>query len=113
MDIPEGKSKPYAAQDATGNYKVYVRVNDENVLCDRVTRVSLKNCRSNKGVRIKYSQKEDFVLKFLAEKGAVSVNDVIEYLDIDKFDAENILIGLMSSKIIKTDYLGRFTMNDK
>ncbi len=106
VKVLEGKNKPYSCQDKEGNYKTYFRVKDENMICDRVTRVSLKNSRKNQNQQIKYSPNIDFILKKIEEQHQITVLEIVNILEISKFDAENLLISLVGANLIMPKFLG-------
>ena len=81
-----------------------MRVNDENILADRVIAETLKRDSSKKNTRIEYSRSQDFVLKYIEEKGKISVFEVQNYLEISKIEAENILIDLILVGLLKPHF---------
>ncbi|MBQ5404972.1 MAG: ATP-binding protein [Bacteroidales bacterium] len=102
--IPKGAKPPYKAKDEKGRFLTYVRVNDENILADRVIAETLKRDSSKKNTRIEYSRSQDFVLKYIEEKGKISVFEVQNYLEISKIEAENILIDLILVGLLKPHF---------
>ncbi len=102
--IPKGENPPYKAKDANGKFLTYVRVNDENILADRVIVKWMENTRKGRNTIINYSRKQEFVLQYMEEKGKICVDDVMKYLQLSKFDAEEVLIELASAGIIEPDF---------
>ena len=99
--VPKGENPPYNAKNTDGKWLAYIRVGDENILADRVIYKSMKNASEKKGLKMKYTRKQDFAMKYLEEYGKISYHDLIKYLQISKFQAENILIQLLSAGLIK------------
>ncbi len=104
IEIPRGSHPPYKAKDPSGKYLAYVRVADENILADRVIVKSMENMQNGINTIISYSRKQEFVMQYIEENGAVSVDELQKYLQISKFDSENVLIELMSAGIIEPDF---------
>ncbi|MCQ2975224.1 MAG: ATP-binding protein [Bacteroidales bacterium] len=101
IDIPKGKSRPYCAKDNNDKWLAYVRVKDENVCADRIIFQSWKNQNSSKSLAIKYRRHQDFVMKYLEEKNKISVQEVSKYLELKRYEAENVLISLMTASVIE------------
>lgn len=99
--IPKGDNPPYKAKDEKGRYLTYVRVDDENILADRIIVKWMENQKNYRNTKINYTRKEEFVLKYIEENGKISVSDVKKYLQLNKFDAEEIMIELISVGMIK------------
>ena len=53
--IPKGEKPPYKAKDENSRFLTYIRVDDENVLADRVIASCLERNSSKKNTQIKYS----------------------------------------------------------
>jgi len=102
--IPRGATPPYKAKDPTGKYLAYVRVADENILADRVIVKSMENMQRGANTIISYSRKQEFVMQYIEENGIISVDEVQKYLQLSKFDSENVLIELMSAGIVEPDF---------
>ncbi len=102
--IPKGDNPPYKAKDASGKFLTYVRVKDENILADRVIVKWMENTKKGRNTIINYSRKQEFVLQYIEEKGKICVDDVMKYLQLSKFDAEEVLIELACAGIIEPDF---------
>ncbi|MBR4266756.1 MAG: ATP-binding protein [Bacteroidales bacterium] len=102
--IPKGTNPPYKAKDANGKYLTYVRVNDENILADRIIVKWMENTCKSRNTKINYSRKEEFVLQYIEEKGSISVSEVIKFLQLTKYEAEDVMIELISVGLIKPEF---------
>lgn len=102
--IPKGENKPYTAKNVDGKWLAYIRVNDENILADRVIYKSMQSINAKTGLKIKYTRKQDFAVKYLEEYGKISYRELKKYLQISKYQAENILIQLLTAGVIKPEF---------
>lgn len=102
--IPKGDNPPYKAKDPSGKFLTYVRVKDENILADRVIVKWMENKKNGRNTIISYSRKQEFVMQYIEEKGRICVEEVSKYLQLSKFDAEEVLIELASAGIIEPDF---------
>lgn len=111
IEIPKGANPPYKAKDASGKFLTYVRVKDENILADRVIVKWMENLKNQKDTIINYSRPQQFVMEYIEENGRISVDEVGKFLQINKFESENVLIELASAGIIEPDFSDKNTIH--
>jgi predicted HTH transcriptional regulator len=102
--VPESENKPYFAQNDLGKWMAYVRIGDENVLANIVMLRVWKKQKSLKGVKIKYSQAEKFILSFLNKNKNISLNSFYKQAGISRYRAVNIIADLVLVGIIDYDF---------
>ena len=102
--VSESENKPYFAQNDSGKWMAYVRIGDENVLANIVMLQVWKKQKSSKGVKIKYSQAEKFILSFLNENKNISLNRFYRQAGISRYRAVNIIADLVLVGLIDYDF---------
>ncbi|WP_346696964.1 AlbA family DNA-binding domain-containing protein [Barnesiella viscericola] len=73
-EIPKSAEKPVQAQVAPGKYMAYVRIADENILATAVHLAVWRQKNSPKGSLVKYTEREQLLLDYLAEHGEITVS---------------------------------------
>ena len=73
-EIPKAVEKPVQAQVAPGKYMAYVRIADENILATAVHLAVWRQKNSSKGSLVEYTEREQLLLDYLAEHGAITVS---------------------------------------
>lgn len=89
--IPKDKTDKHKAPDSQGNYRIFVRVKDENLVADSVL---IKVWKSNKFARpakIKFTESETTLLHYLSENKEITLKDFMQLAHIGKRKAEAIL----------------------
>ena len=100
VDIRPAASRPVLAQDDNRNWLVYYRINDENIVAPNLlTRIWKASKR--KGGILKYSETEADVLKFVAERGTCSLNEIMISCHLSKKMVEDIVVFLCSSGLLE------------
>lgn len=91
--IEKSKNRPHYAPDEKGNLKAFVRVKDQNLLANGLLVKVWKQQNKEVGVKIKYNDAENFILKYLSENEQITFSKFRKLANIDKDYAEQILIG--------------------
>ena len=89
--IPKDLKEKHKAPDNQGQYKIFVRVNDENLVADNVL---IKVWRSDKMARpakITFTETESLLLHHLSENKAITVQEFQKLAHISRKKAEAIL----------------------
>lgn len=97
--IDKGKKKPYYAKDDDNIWKAYIRVNDKNLLADRVLLKYWKKSKKQ-NIKIEYSRKEQFLLNYLNDFKEISFEEFVKMAEISDKLAENILSDFLSMNLI-------------
>jgi predicted HTH transcriptional regulator len=102
--IEEGKEKPYYSLNESEKWLAYIRVADENFLANPVQLQVWKNANTPKGIFFKYTDKEELLLKFLEERGSISLNYTSRLLKMNRWSATKLLAKLVSMDILEIEF---------
>ena len=78
----------------------YVRVDDKNILANRILLEVWKRKNKPKGTSIEYSRNEKELLQYLSANTTITLNSFCKISKITRKEAESILINLISLNII-------------
>ena len=99
-EIPKSAEKPVQAQVAPGKYMAYVRIADENILATAVHLAVWRQKNSPKGSLVKYTEREQLLLDYLAEHGEITVSKYsrlarLSYRSAVDYSARFVRFGLL------------------
>lgn len=100
VTINQGNKKPYYAKDNDNIWKAYTRINDKNILADRVLLKYWKK-RKKQNIKIEYSRKEQLLLNYLNDFKEISFKEFVEMAEITDKLAENILADFLAMNLIE------------
>ena len=103
VNIPESAKKPHYARNEEGKWLAYLRVDDQNLLANRILLRVWKKRTRKKPVFLKYTEAEKKLLEYLRDNGEITLSRFIKTVNINKFRAENILVNLISIGVLKID----------
>lgn len=89
--IPKDKHHKHKAPDNQGNYKIFVRVKDENLIADSVLIKVWKADKFARPAKIAFTEAETLLLHYLAENKEITLLEFQEMAHINKRRAEAIL----------------------
>jgi predicted HTH transcriptional regulator len=99
IKIPEAPQKPVFVKDADGPV-AFIRDHDRS-LSASIERIQiLENKQSNKEVTFQYGPDEQKLFRYLNEYSEINVEKFSHLIGIDKHDAGNILVNLVSAGIL-------------
>jgi len=87
--IERGINKPYKAPDREGNWKAFIRQNDQNLLANNVIIEVWKRQKSGRGTFVRYTEKEEILLKYLEDNQQISLAKFQKIATIPKFSAKD------------------------
>lgn len=99
--VPKSKFHRHKAPDHNNIYKVYTRVKDQNILADGILLKIWKYQNNKQNVKITFNEAEMFLLKYLNENKKVTVRDFVEKANVNKKEAERILVNFTLTNVIK------------
>ena len=114
--IPKDKQNKHKAPDNQGEYKIFVRVKDENLVADPVLLRVWKSDKFAKAAKISFTETESLLLHFLAENQQITLSEFQEIAHINKRKAEAILADFIlvgTIKIIQTSQKAYFILTEK
>jgi predicted HTH transcriptional regulator len=110
VNIMRSSVRPHFAQVENDKWLAYIRVNDNNILANRVLLKVWEREQGQKGIYLKYRKKEEQLLKKLQENETMSFSQVQKCVKLPKHVVENILANLICLDIIKINInMDRFT----
>ena len=89
--IPKDKHHKHKAPDNQGNYKIFVRVKDENLVADSVLIKVWKSDKFAKPAKISFTETETLLLHYLTEHEEITLQEFQQIAHINKRRAEAIL----------------------
>ena len=89
--IPKDKHHKHKAPDNQGNYKIFVRVKDENLVADSVLIKVWKSDKFAKPAKISFTETETQLLHYLTEHEEITLHEFQQIAHITKRRAEAIL----------------------
>lgn len=90
-----------SAPDKAGNFKVYIRVNDQNLLVNNVYLQARKKKRAKRGVFLAYTDKEKELLTYLDQNFSITLSKFRRISNLKKNQAEKILANFIALDIIE------------
>lgn len=100
--IPKDESDKHKAPDNQGDYKVYVRVKDENLVADPILLKVWKYQKNKKFTKISFTEPEMALLHYLSDHPSITFDEFLKLTPIiNKRRAENILINFILIGTIK------------
>jgi len=105
-DIAEADVKPVTAPDDNGEWRVYYRVADENVLASHVhERILQQNGQQQQaGDTLAYSNREQMLLDYLNDHGGITVEGYMRLAHISQQTAEQIIVALHGMGVVALHY---------
>lgn len=103
-DIMPAADKPVLAQNHDGRWLAYIRVNDRNMLVNSIQIRVWKNEKKKRGVFLKYTDKERFLMVYLEKNPFITLSSFCKIADLSFRKASDILVKLVTLKILEIDY---------
>ena len=95
------EDKLITAPDKNGLYKVYIRVNDENLIVNNIYLKAWNKKKSVKGVLVRYDKPEKILFEYLQENNEITFSKFIKIAELSKYKAEKVLVNLIVLDLIK------------
>lgn len=96
--------KLITAPDKNGLYKVYIRVNDENIIVNNIYLKAWNLKRFGQGVLIRYDQPERILFEYLNDNKNITFSKFKNLTSLSKYRAEKIIVNLIVLDILKIDF---------
>ena len=103
-DVAEAESKPVKAPDENGDWKVYYRVADENVLASSLHAKLLKRSTAETYTMIKFTDNESSLLEYLDNHGGITVGGYMKMCHLTRMAAEASLVKLYDMGMVSIRY---------
>ena len=114
ITVPKSKHK-HKAPDKNNNYKIFVRVKDQNLLADSILLKVWKKQESKVPIKIAFTDTEMQLLRYLDEHQRIELDQFMSIAQIKKRKAEGVLVDFILLGIIRlniTEKLSWFDLSD-
>ncbi len=98
--IPKSNLAPHKAPDQKGKFKVFIRVNDQNMLANGVQMKIWQKLNADKDINFVYSDEAKTLLSLLKHDNSLSLSQIIDSIKQSRYVIENMLAELIIMKII-------------
>jgi len=98
--LPDPETLRYAP-DKDGNWKVYIRVEDHNLLANRVYMQARKRKKAKRGVFLAYTEKEKILLSYLDANFSITLSKFSKIAGVTRFAAEKTLVNLIALDVVE------------
>jgi predicted HTH transcriptional regulator len=109
IDISKSDIGPHKAPDSDGKWLVYIRVDDKNLLANKILLRVWELQKKKRASFIKYTEKEEFLLKYLSENENITLNKFIKLAQIPRKKAEGILVNLILMDVVEIEFTEKET----
>ncbi len=103
VTIPYDPANIHKAPDNDGNYKAYLRKDDQNLLANGVMMKVWSKKKNNRKIKFVYSRPVQEVLFFLRNNPYITLTETINISGLSKYRAEHLLSDLILLEIIQME----------
>jgi len=89
------------APNKDGNYRVYIRVNDQNFIVNHIYLKAWNKKKFGKGVLVRYAEPEKILFDYLEMNPRITFSKFRRVAKLSKYKAEKILVNLIVLEIIE------------
>ncbi len=107
INIKTGDKKPYLAQDESGKWFAYLRVNDENILANAVLVKAWKLRRKTEGIKISMDEPTLILIDYLKTNQQISLSKLMRITHTTRNHAQDMLSELMAIDCVKMVMQGK------
>ncbi len=100
ISVSGSPDAPHKAPNQSGEYKVYVRIDDENILANGVQMKIWKKLNTSSDINFVYSEDAKAILELLVNQVTLSLDKILSIINLSRFKIENILAELVIMKVI-------------
>jgi len=102
--VPKAIRRPVYARDETNQWKVWVRVKDQNFKANRVLVRSWSHQKRKRGTYIEMTDKENLFLKYLDQNQKITFTKTRKLLQWSHWKVENMLVNFLVLDIIQIHF---------
>ncbi len=107
--IPKSSQRPHYASQSDGTWLAYHRVKDQNFVVNRILMRVWKNENAPKGVYLKFTDVERFLLEELEKNETITLSKFMRHAGISRNKAESILVKFLLLKILEMHFTENHT----
>jgi predicted HTH transcriptional regulator len=108
--IKKSVQKPHYAAHKNGKWLVYIRVDDQNLLANRVLLKVWEKGKQPKGVFLKFTDTEKLLLDHLKTNQFITLSKFVRLAGISRTRAENILVKFILLRTIRIIFTAQNTL---
>jgi predicted HTH transcriptional regulator len=101
VKVPKSAKRPHYASAKDDQWKIFIRVNDQNLLANKILLSVWKRQQKKSGVLIRYRDKEKLLLDYLKSNPFITFSRFCRIAEISKYKAETILVNFILLGIIE------------
>ena len=101
--VSKSERKPHKAPFHTGDYKVFVRVNDKNILANGILLKVWARQKKNQGTLLKYTETESKLLEYLNNHETITFSGFQRIIGVKRKVAETTLINLVAMNVLEME----------
>lgn len=107
IKVPISIERPVSAPNKDGAWRVFIRVEDQNLLANGVLLKVWRRQKSGKPVVISYSRNEKLLLQYLRDHDYITMSKFCRVAKITYKSAERIMVNMVSLDLIKIKFTER------
>jgi predicted HTH transcriptional regulator len=100
VEVIKGKKRPYQVRNENGKWQSYFRLNDQNLVANKVLLQVWRKEERGSGVMVKFGKAENTLMEYLVKNGAITLSRFRKIARIPSYKAESILANLIIFKVI-------------
>lgn len=108
--IKKSVQKPHYAAHKNGKWLVYIRVDDQNLLANRVLLKVWEKGKQPRGVFLKFTDIEKLLLDYLKTNQFITLSKFVRIAGISRTRAENILVKFILLRTIRIIFTSQNTL---
>ena len=101
ITVPKSKNRPHSAPNDEKRWRVYIRVQDKNILANSVLLKVWKGQKRKIGTLIEYSEAEKAVLSYLEKNETATINKICSLAQTTRKKAEYLIVNLILTGIVE------------
>ncbi|MFW5886297.1 MAG: PCI domain-containing protein, partial [Bacteroidota bacterium] len=101
--VPKHEQEPCFAKSKEGRWLAFIRKKDQNLMANGILIKVWKMKGLEKGVFIKYTEKEKLLLSFLEKNRSITISKFCRLAKISKQTAEKILIDMILLDMVEME----------
>jgi len=105
--IDPSEKKPHKAPDKDGNYKVYIRVQDQNLLANGILLKVWERQKKQIGSLLTLTGAEKWLLDYLSVNPNITKTKFCRLAKINSNKANQILLNMVSAQVVKIEFTGQ------
>ncbi len=107
VTVPRQEGELVKAPDKNGDYKVFLRRDDENILANGIFVLAHQLKKQNKQVILEYSDTEKNLLEYLSQHDDVTFSQYRRLKKLPYHRVRDVFVKLLAWKVIRMDFDGK------